>query len=357
MEQVSAQVMQSAHKYDPQVTRAYLQKRGLIPENFVRYSYRPFDIRWLYWEAETDLLHREVEPYFRQLFDKNVFLFTTGKTRKPKAEPPIVTSFLNDLNCMDSGARGFPLYLERHVLLGTGKEIREHDPNLTTAAKQYLERLQVTPEDLFHHCLAIMHAQQYRTENADALRQDWPRIPLPADATVLRRSAALGQKLAALLDSHRSVEGVTTGIIQPELLAIGTITKADISAGTPDLEVRARWGYYTNGKTMPGTGKTTVRAFNPEEETVLGQHNLGEQAVDVYLNDTAYWRCVPSNVWAYTLGGYQVIKKWLSYREYGVLKRALTVDEVREVTATARRIAAILLLEPELEANYRTTQR
>jgi hypothetical protein len=28
---------------------------------------------------------------------------------------------------------------------------------------------------------------------------------------------------------------------------------------------------------------------------------------------------VPSRVWAYTLGGYQVIKKWLSYREHDVL--------------------------------------
>ena len=46
---------------------------------------------------------------------------------------------------------------------------------------------------------------------------------------------------------------------------------------------------------------------------------LGETCFDVYLNGVAYWRCVPSAVWRYTIGGYQVIKKWLSYRERALL--------------------------------------
>ena len=57
-------------------------------------------------------------------------------------------------------------------------------------------------------------------------------------------------------------------------------------------------------------------------------------------------------MWAYTLGGYPVIKKWLSYREKELLGRALTVDEVRHVMHVARRVAALLLLEPALDASY-----
>ena len=53
-----------------------------------------------------------------------------------------------------------------------------------------------------------------------------------------------------------------------------------------------------------------------------------------------------------TIGGYQVIKKWLSYRELELLGRPLTPDEAREVMNMARRIAAIVLLEPALDANY-----
>ena len=45
-------------------------------------------------------------------------------------------------------------------------------------------------------------------------------------------------------------------------------------------------------------------------------------------------------------------KKWLSYREHELLGRALTVEEARYVTEVARRITAILLLGPALDANY-----
>ena len=58
----------------------------------------------------------------------------------------------------------------------------------------------------------------------------------------------------------------------------------------------------------------------------------------------------------YTLGGYQVIKKWLSYREQGLLGRSLSVDEARYVTEMARGIAEILLLGPALDANYQAVK-
>jgi hypothetical protein len=47
------------------------------------------------------------------------------------------------------------------------------------------------------------------------------------------------------------------------------------------------------------------------------------------------------------------MKKWLSCREQNLLGRDLSKDEAREVIDMARRIAAILLLEPALDANYR----
>lgn len=46
-------------------------------------------------------------------------------------------------------------------------------------------------------------------------------------------------------------------------------------------------------------------------------------------------------------------KKWLSYRERDLLGRSLALDEAREVRDMARRIAALLLLEPALDDNYR----
>ena len=74
---------------------------------------------------------------------------------------------------------------------------------------------------------------------------------------------------------------------------------------------------------MPGKGKLIRR---------------DDGAYDIFLNDVACWRNVPETVWDYTIGGYQVIKKWLSYREKPLLGRGLTPDEVRYVTEMARRL-------------------
>ena len=79
---------------------------------------------------------------------------------------------------------------------------------------------------------------------------------------------------------------------------------------------------------------------------------LGETTCDVWMNGSSYWRNLPERVWELKIGGYQVIKKWLSYREHTTLDRALTEEEVGHIQATARRLAAILLLGPQLDTNY-----
>jgi len=127
-----------------------------------------------------------------------------------------------------------------------------------------------------------------------------------------------------------------------------------------EFAVNARWGYGgKNGITMPGKGKIERRAYTPEERQAMVETiaQLGAETSDVYLNDVACWQNVPARVWDYTIGGYQVIKKWLSYREGDLLGRPLKQEEVREVTDMARRLGALLLLEPELDANYEAVKR
>ena len=211
---------------------------------------------------------------------------------------------------------------------------------------------------LFHHVIAVLHAPQYAQQNADALRQDWPRVPLPATRDALLASAALGRRVAALLDPETPVDAVTVGKVAPAMKGVGVPTK--VGGGQlagPDLDVTARWAIAGKGGiTMPSTGKVVVRPFTADETTALGDGAtfLGPDTFDVYLNETAYWKNVPRRVWEYTLGGYQVLKKWLSYREKAILGRGLRIEEVAHVRDTARRIAALLLLGPDLDANYAT---
>ena len=117
-----------------------------------------------------------------------------------------------------------------------------------------------------------------------------------------------------------------------------------------DFTLTASWGHFGQGKAvMPGRGSALERAYTPDERAALGGALplLGATTFDVYLNDRAYWRNIPAAVWNYQLGGYQVLKKWLSYREQGVLGRALRPEEVQHFTDTARRIAALLRLVAE----------
>ena len=116
-----------------------------------------------------------------------------------------------------------------------------------------------------------------------------------------------------------------------------------------ELDVTAGWGHAGKGGIcMPGKGKYEVGAQKKERL----KKAFGEETLDVYLNDVAYWANVPRCVWDYYIGGYQVIKKWLSYREESILGRAIKPDEAREVMNMARRIAALILMQPDLDANY-----
>src|SRR6266498_2855301 len=76
-----------------------------------------------------------------------------------------------------------------------------------------------------HRSTSSNDAPTYAAENAGALRQNWPRLPLPCDAAGLRASAALGCQVTAILDTEAAVPGATAGSIRPELKPIGVITR------------------------------------------------------------------------------------------------------------------------------------
>ena len=136
--------------------------------------------------------------------------------------------------------------------------------------------------------------------------------------------------------------------MRPQLAAIGVPTTTDgRNMAGDDFAVTEGWGHFGSGDAvMPGQGHAVERPYTDEERAVMGNAlaTLGDTTFDIHLNDRAYWSSVPANVWNYKLGGYQVLKKWLSYREERVLGRDLHPEEVQHFTDTARRIAAILEL-------------
>ena len=320
--------------------------------SYLRYAHRPFDDRWLYWESDSGLLARPSPAFRPHVFDGNMFL----EARQRESNEQFLRGTLVRHLAGDFGngrSHFFPAWL-RDEGLGLGTDGAQRRPNLSPAAQRYLDRLELGVEDLFHHVLAMLHDPAYREANAGALRMEWPRIPLPGwpdgdslgAAAELSASAARGRELAHLLDPETPVPSVTVGELRPELAAIAVPTTVDgrnMTGG--DFAVTAGWGHFGTGvAVMPGQGRTVERLCNADERAALGDAaaTLGDSTFDVYLNTSAYWQNIPNAVWNYKLGGYQVLKKWLSYRESRVLDRPLLPEEVQHFTNTARRIGAIL---------------
>ena len=360
-------VMKTTARFNARAVRDKLLARGGPDDGgFIHFAYRPFDNRWLYWEKDTKLLDEKRADYIPHVFEENVWLVLQNKAR-PDLSPPLVISDIGDLNQMNSGVYCVPVWL-RDNSLTTGGDGIKCLPNLSGVAESYLERLGVSAGDLFHHVLTVLHNPNYNQANADALRAEGPRIPLPgwpdgkADGATeaLSESAVLGRELADLLDPETPVPGVTTGTLRPEIAAIAVpaATHGRNMAGS-DFTVTAGWGHYGSGDAvMPGQGRVVERVYTPDERAALGDalSALGETTFDVYLNGNAFWRYVPAAVWRYKLGGYQVLKKWLSYREHIILDRPLKPEEVQHFTDMARRIGAILLATNDATWTWRTIE-
>ena len=122
-------VMRATARFDARAMRQKLVDRGL-PElsegglhavwtardkeptqaGIVRYAYRPFDNRWLYWDGETKLLDEKRADYQSNVFGGNRWLVAQQKPRR-EWSPPQVISSIGCLDLMDRGATCVPAWL------------------------------------------------------------------------------------------------------------------------------------------------------------------------------------------------------------------------------------------------------
>jgi len=368
-----------------------IESESFDDKRLCRYALRPFDTRWCYYTPVRPVWNEPRPALWAQFWRGNKFLMSRpAGVASPEGAPLSLTSLVGDNDYQRGHSYYFPLLLKNKERLDQRshatlfdileEEFKNDRPiaNLSKFARGYLAKLGIKDPDanaktaglIWMHILAIGYSPAYLSENGDGIRRDWPRVPLPDSRKALEASAALGEQVAALLDTEADVPGMTSGKIGPLFRTIAVPSKLgggglDVNMG--DLAMTAGWGHRgKGGVVMPAKGKVIERAYSGDEQKALAddakarglsaaeaRQMLGERTLDVYWNEAAYWRNIPLNVWEFYIGGYQVIKKWLSYRENEILGRALNPEEVREVMNMARRIAAIILLQPSLDENYR----
>ena len=359
-------LVEDAARYDAEKTRKRLiHDEGFKPEQVVRYFVRPFDFQYCYYTSVRPLWN-EPRP---QLWDwhsipLNQFLVSRQvRGGEPEGPPVYFVRCIGDDHALRTDAYFFPMRVHHNEgsLLG-----KTEVTNLSQTARAYLDGIGFenidSNADIYSapwwHALAICFSKKYLDDHGAGIAIGWPRIPMPQSRSQFEKSVLIGKRLANLLDPDVGVTGVSSGMIHEHLRLFGVLSATDLS-------LRAGWGRQdSKGRVNPGKGRVKLRTYTPAEQAALrkgfdaigvtdarGFELLGPP-LDIYLNDSTCWRCVPTKVWEYYIGGYPVVKKWLSYREESVLGRPLTKDEAREVTSMIRRLATIVLMDDELDANY-----
>jgi hypothetical protein len=362
-------------RFDAKSARAKtIVAEGFKSEAVRRLLVRPMDTRWCYYTPIRPLWNEPRPAYVEQCWPGNSAFVTRRKgVASPEGFPFYFTSAVGAQHGLNTDAYYIPIRLcPRATKKQNGpqgafpSEKTTPRANLSEAARSYLMKLGIREPDadaesaglIWMHALAIGYSPIYLKENADGIRQDWPRIPLPHTKETLLASAVLGKQIAALLDTETEVGSVREPPIQR--IAAFTLPQGTMLDESKHFALTVGWGHAGKGGiTMPGKGRLVEHDLTAQERESMGEavKLLGDRTLDVYLNESAYWANIPARVWEYTIGGYQVIKKWLAYREQRLLGRALTKQEVRYVQDMARRIAAILLLEPDLDANYHSVKQ
>lgn len=247
--------------------------------------YRPFDTRWIFYHDEV--IERPRRDVMQHMMHENISIcFMRQVSLDEDYSHCFVSEYIVD-NRTFLSSRGIiqqaPLYLfveqekPKRRSIGTTlmlfeppAEYKVKRPNISPKLMEQLKALYKkapSPEEIFYYIYAVLYSATYRTKYADFLKMDFPRIPFTKDYKLFGSMAGLGKKL---VDLH--------------------LMKS------PDLD-------------------DPIAKFEGKGKEIVEKPRYDADEQRVYINETVYFEGVPSEVWQYRIGGYQVCDKWLKDRK------------------------------------------
>jgi len=314
---------------DWRVALAQADVRGSGPEkkNIRQICYRPFDTRFTYYTGKSrGFIGQPQKRVMRNMFPgDNLALCTTKRVEIGRGWEHVFctrTMIQHHAVSMKEVNYLFPVYVYpdsekmfEDSAWPPGKDGRR--PNLTQAfVDRVAELLDLQfvpdgrgdlkktfgPEDIFHYAYAVFHSPTYRERYAEFLKVDFPRLPLTGDRALFATLAGLGEELVGLhLLEHMPAPQTTYP--QPGDNRVERIGKKAYKAPT------------------------------------------GEASGRVYINKDQYFEGVPSEVWGFHLGGYQVCEKWLKDRK----GRVLGYDDIEHYRGITEAVRQTLRLMDEID--------
>jgi hypothetical protein len=297
-----------------------LKNSGIEERLVAPVLYRPFDVRYTYYSGQSRgfICRPRSEVMAHMIKGDNIGLLTSRQLIGDFRHI-FVTRLITNFNSIDTAGRFgsgplLPLYLYP-------TEMYKHDkrtPNLNSEFIKILSlkfslnfvnegrgdlETSVGPEDIFSYVYAVFHSSNYRKRYSGFLKGDFPRLPLTSNKALFKALVGKGAELAALhLLESLALEHLITS--------------------------------------FPVPGSNVVEKVRYEE--------TGRR---VYINPDQYFEGVPPEVWAFQVGGYQVLHKWLKDRQGRTLSFADLHHYQKVVVALAETVRLMAEIDAAIEAH------
>ena len=305
---------------------------GAWKKKIVPVLYRPFDTRVTVYDSHVAVHRRErVTGHF--LAGKNLGVSCTRATEiQGQFQHVFCTSQMTQHHTVSLKEVNylFPLWLyDRDVCKANfaSSFLATLQSALHLTLTDYRPKDRTAPlhaEKIFHYIYAVLHSPAYRQRYAAFLRTDFPRIPIPGSRTVFDALAKLGAELVAwhLLEHPDAMNIVAGG-------------------------ARSTWA-----TAWFGTDFSLVKVAEKSRELADVQ-GTDDKVGKVFINATSGFANVHQSIWQHTIGGYQVLHKWLDDRRKA--GRGLSQEDIthwlRVYAALAATQKLMAQVDEAIEAN------
>jgi len=262
-----------------------------LPVKPIRYAYRSFDRQWAL--LDNRLCDFARPPLIRSHGDRQVYMLSLLSEVLGQGSSAVVTELVPDLHYFRGSFGG------KHII-PLWRDAEATQSNITHEVLEVIGteiKHEVSPEDFFAYCYAILATPRYVKEFWDELRTPGPRMPITKDADLFEKVVAVGRKLIWL---HTYGERfVPTG---------------------------KRVGRIPTGTARCRVGTPTTAADYPTKPA----YDVGTQELRI---GSGIFANVRQEVWEFSISGLKVVQSWLAYRmKDGAGKKSSRLDDIRPQT-------------------------
>jgi predicted helicase len=296
-----------------------LQDAVFSESAIAKVNYRPFDLRFIYYDPA--LLGRARFETQRHMLSPNVGLLVQRRIVGDAPHHFLCARSLCDLHTLGtahSNAYLYPLYLYDSPRTDGGlvRRAMPRRPNLNAGIIGMFESqlglsfvpdrhgdtiadgtLEFGPEDVLNYVYAMLHCPTYRQRYSEFLKINFPRVPITGDVERFRLLCALGGELVSIhLLEH------------------------------------------------PAIDSSPVK-LDPAGSNEVGNVRYDEKGSRVYINAVQYFAPVEAEVYAFRVGAYQPLNKWLKDRK----ARRLSYDDIAHYSRMAFALRETIRLMEEID--------